>query len=211
MEIKNVLLVGCGGGGNYILGALACSFPKLIVAEGDTYEDKNLNRQPHAITGENKANAAVAQLANKYPGVMSHPHMIKGDETFGDLDLIVSCVDNNEARAAVKELADIHDAPLVVCQNDVRDAEAYLYLPNTSGMSIDPYERYNLSDLQEPEQTCEEVIEDPVEQTAFANLVSAGNGMLIIQSLVHEKDQKNYLSEVRSIPHPQCKKIRHFL
>jgi molybdopterin/thiamine biosynthesis adenylyltransferase len=211
IELNKVLQIGSGGCGNYTMPYLVCSVPELIIADGDTYEDKNLTRQPHAITGMNKAEAAVNLFKDRYPTVAAHPHMVTGDEEFTGLSLIISCVDSNHGRVAAKALADAHKVPLIICQNDVRDAEAYLYLPELSGTLLDPYKRHGLATLQEAQAPCDGVIVEQVEQTAYSNMVSAGAGCLILQSLIHEEEPDNYVAEVRCIPLPQTKKFRHLV
>ena len=84
-SIKNIVVIGCGGTGSWLIPKLVktmndlkrkdllCPEPKLILVDGDTVEPKNLIRQNFIETdiGSNKAEA----MALRYG-----PHLTKGIE-----------------------------------------------------------------------------------------------------------------------------------
>ena len=129
--VEDILIVGCGGTGAYVVSHLARLISvvnkirnrgpsynasrtvKLFLADGDIVEDKNLIRQ-HFIAqdiGRNKAEV----LGERYSGAFGIQIGVipKDIENQSDLDLlalngncstvIVGCVDNNASRKVIRE------------------------------------------------------------------------------------------------------------
>ena len=141
MKTNNILLVGAGGTGSMILPAIHTH--NVTIADGDTYEEANKTRQPHAVSGENKAEL-MCKVFNKFKTVSAHPHMLNGTETFKKLDIIISAVDNNEGRAAAYAISNKLGIPLIIAQNQEWNPSAWLYLPMLKGTSKDPFLTYSL-------------------------------------------------------------------
>lgn len=109
-----ILLIGCGGTGGYVVGPLARTIGltkkniKLIIADGDTVEEKNLLRQNFIFSdvGRNKAEVLAERYSSAF-GVeifavskdITEPAQI---ETHLGLDgLVIGCVDNNASRIVI--------------------------------------------------------------------------------------------------------------
>ena len=201
-EIKNIALIGAGGGGSMILGALAPAYNVTIV-DGDKYEDKNLGRQIHCRGNDYKVDVLAEVYGGGNKNITAIPAMLQGDEALA-VDLIISCVDSNEGRRAAVEMARDVDVPLIICQNETWDPQAWLWLPEHQfNPEINPVEKYNLLSLEEEEQHCntpERVEEEP--QLPAANFVSAAFGVSILQSLVSCNKSKNLIMELKSTPWP---------
>merc|ERR1712025_1547333 len=117
-----VALVGVGGVGSVAAEMLTrCGIGKLILFDYDKVELANMNRlffQPHQA-GLSKVEAAAATLNNINPDVEFETHnynittvenfnhfmsrISQGSLTSGTVDLVLSCVDNFEARMAVNK------------------------------------------------------------------------------------------------------------
>lgn len=125
-KVENVLVIGCGGTGAYVISHLTrlisvlnstrddVSKIQLYVADGDFVEEKNLARQHFISADLNKNKASV--LAERYSNAFGLEIGVlpKDVENLKDLsflyetrrnkyfaDLIVGCVDNNASRALV--------------------------------------------------------------------------------------------------------------
>ena len=122
-RVNNIIIVGCGGTGAYIVAHLSrfISVLKeekaqdimLTLADGDSVEIKNLKRQ-HFVKSDVSKNKALA-LAERYSGAFGIEINIipKDIETLDDLDvfdkfgssswsnLIIGCVDNNASRKVI--------------------------------------------------------------------------------------------------------------
>ncbi|WKX88058.1 hypothetical protein Q1695_008015 [Nippostrongylus brasiliensis] len=117
---KTVAVVGVGGVGSVVAEMLTrCAIGKLILFDYDKVELANMNRlfyQPHQ-SGLSKVEAARDTLLSINPDVQIETHnynittmenfthfvqrMRYGSLTDGKVDLVLSCVDNFEARMAV--------------------------------------------------------------------------------------------------------------
>ncbi|XP_028034113.1 ubiquitin-like modifier-activating enzyme 5 [Bombyx mandarina] len=117
---KTVAVVGVGGVGSVTAEMLTrCGIGKLILFDYDKVELANMNRlffQPHQA-GLSKVDAAAATLQNINPDVTIDAYnynittvdnfqkfcdtISKGSLTGGPIDLVLSCVDNFEARMAI--------------------------------------------------------------------------------------------------------------
>jgi len=117
-----VALVGVGGVGSVSAEMLTrCGVGKLILFDYDKVELANMNRlffQPHQA-GLSKVAAAALTLTNINPDVEMETHnynittvenfdhfisrLSKGSLTGGPVDLVLSCVDNFEARMAINK------------------------------------------------------------------------------------------------------------
>lgn len=117
-----VVVVGVGGVGSVTAEMLTrCGIGKLILFDYDKVEMANMNRlffQPHQA-GLSKVAAAVRTLENINPDVKFEQHnynittvdnfdhfmsrLTSGGLTDGPVDLVLSCVDNFEARMAINK------------------------------------------------------------------------------------------------------------
>merc|ERR1719383_1253516 len=117
-----VALVGVGGVGSVSAEMLTrCGIGKLILFDYDKVELANMNRlffQPHQA-GLSKVAAAALTLSNINPDVEMETHnynittvenfdhfmsrLSSGSLTSGPVDLVLSCVDNFEARMAINK------------------------------------------------------------------------------------------------------------
>lgn len=104
---KRVAVVGCGGLGGLVIEALArIGVGHLRVIDGDVFEESNLNRQllcTEATLGREKALVAAERIAAINGEVEADPVVAYLDEgnagdLLRDVDCVVDCLDNLEAR-----------------------------------------------------------------------------------------------------------------
>lgn len=109
----DVAVVGCGGTGGWVAESLcrllANSGRQLILIDGDRVEERNLTRQNFqtADLGRFKAQALAERLALKYRVAVGYnvSPLLKEEEghrgLLSDCGIVVGCVDNAMARAAI--------------------------------------------------------------------------------------------------------------
>ena len=104
---KRVAIVGCGGLGGSVIEALArIGVGFLRVIDGDVFEPSNLNRQllcTEAALGRPKAEVAAERVRAVNSGIRVEPVVaFLGEENaadlVGDVDCVLDCLDNLEAR-----------------------------------------------------------------------------------------------------------------
>ncbi len=119
----DILVLGCGGTGAYVVGHLArliavlnggdnhpCQGFRLVLADGDKVERKNLERQ-HFVERDLDTNKAEA-LAARYSAafgleIRAVPNYLEdvGSITELEADMVIGCVDNNASRKVLSEWA----------------------------------------------------------------------------------------------------------
>ena len=99
--------MGCGGLGGAVIEALArIGIGHLRVIDGDAFEESNLNRQllcTESALGRNKAEVAAERIAAVNSLVETEPIVAflseeNACDLLSDLDCVVDCLDNLEAR-----------------------------------------------------------------------------------------------------------------
>lgn len=104
---STVGIIGAGGLGGFALELLArMGVGKLVVVDGDTFSDSNLNRQLLATEkslGKPKAEFAAKRISEVNGAVEVKAFNCHGDlsnlpEIFADCDLVLDCLDNLTSR-----------------------------------------------------------------------------------------------------------------
>ena len=117
-----VAVVGLGGLGGTAVDTMArLGMGTLILIDGDTFEDSNLNRQllaTDALMGAAKSNAAARRVKAVNPAVTTRPHQMF--LTFGNAhtllagaSLVMDCLDTIPARLILEKAARSLGIPLV--------------------------------------------------------------------------------------------------
>jgi molybdopterin/thiamine biosynthesis adenylyltransferase len=121
-KIKRVLMVGAGALGNFCgLGLINSNIEELIIADGDTIEDTNLNRQIlyYNKVGEKKANILCQRLSQLNKKTEYKPLLKFFDKSnfkiriWNKPDLIIDATDNFKIRALLNEMSVKYNVPLV--------------------------------------------------------------------------------------------------
>lgn len=100
-------VIGAGGLGGFVIELLArMGVGRMVVVDGDTFADSNLNRQLLGLetnSGQPKVEAAVDRIAEVNSAVEVEAHHCVGDASnlpaiFSGCDLVVDCLDNLPSR-----------------------------------------------------------------------------------------------------------------
>lgn len=122
LKKSRVLILGLGGlGSPAALYLAAAGVGKLILADSETVELSNLNRQILHWTrdvGRLKTDSAIEKLRELNPHVEIKALSVRVDERIldgivRDVDLILDCVDNWETRFALNKAAVRYRKPLI--------------------------------------------------------------------------------------------------
>lgn len=119
---KRVLVVGCGGLGGHMIDQLArIGIGSLRVADGDVFEESNLNRQLLSavpLLGISKAKAAAAHIARVNPGipveaVEEYLTQSNADTLVEGCDVVLDALDNIPSRRLLASACDKAGIPYV--------------------------------------------------------------------------------------------------
>ena len=119
---KRVLVVGCGGLGGHMIDQLArIGIGSLRVADGDVFEESNLNRQLLStvpLLGISKAKAAAAHIARVNPGipveaVEEYLTQSNADTLVEDCDVVLDALDNIPSRRLLASACEKAGIPYV--------------------------------------------------------------------------------------------------
>ena len=119
---KRIAVVGCGGLGGAVIEALArIGVGHLRVIDGDVFEESNLNRQllcTESSLGREKALVAAERIAAINGEVKAEPmvaFLSEGNAAslLSDVDCVVDCLDNLEARFWMAHACQNAGLPLV--------------------------------------------------------------------------------------------------
>jgi len=166
-----ICIVGAGGIGSHLIPLMAQMGHRVVVMDGDTFEDKNLDRQrfEESYIGKNKADA----MALMYPGyVDSEPRWLRETHQLRHFDFVICVPDNNRARMVALRAGKQFDIPVIIAGNESTSANACIYHPDLP--KSDPLIRY--PDLAEPDVveriSCHEAAQT-APQTMLANVMAA--------------------------------------
>lgn len=135
-------VIGAGGVGSWLTPALCLLIgpDKVTVVDGDTLEEKNMNRQlfKKEHIGNNKAYA----LSSLYHCSYQPEYYSMGRFFVGEEDWLIVCADNHPARRAALNEADARSCRVIIAANETHSAEAYYYNRGWRGGDLDPREYY---------------------------------------------------------------------
>ncbi|MBN1105855.1 MAG: HesA/MoeB/ThiF family protein [Deltaproteobacteria bacterium] len=122
LAVSRVVVVGAGGlGGHVILLLARLGIGHLVVADGDVFDETNLNRQVLCTAdnlGRSKADEAMRQVRAVNPGVMFTSHPVRIDEfnvrqILAGSNVVVDALDNIPDRLLLEKGAKAMGLPLV--------------------------------------------------------------------------------------------------
>lgn len=149
----------------------------VCVIDGDTLEEKNLNRQlfsPEAI-GMNKAEALAGRYGCGHLPDWFNPGLIN----FSPADWLFVCVDNNPARIAALDSCDSRNCSAIIAANERTSAESLIYFRSWKGTPRDPrilYPEYLTDKSGDPQRAgmgCTGLAQQQTPQLVSANFIAA--------------------------------------
>lgn len=175
-----IYLIGAGGVGSWLAPVMAklLANPKhLILVDGDTLEEKNLDRQLFTSEdiGKNKAVALSERLGCQFSDKWYHHHNFQHEPE----DWLLGCVDNNPGRDMVLKACDLYDCNAIIAANEVHSSEAYVYRPEWRKTKLDPrmyYPEIEQDDSGDPARRgmgCTGVAQTENRQLVTANFMAA--------------------------------------
>lgn len=122
LKNSNVLVVGCGGLGGYIIEMLTrLGLGHITVVDGDVFDESNLNRQLYSTMdnlGMSKAEVVKERvhLVNPDTELIAIPYVLtleNIDSIMQGHSLVIDAVDNIETRLLLESKCSEHDLPLI--------------------------------------------------------------------------------------------------
>jgi hypothetical protein len=131
-------IIGCGGVGSAIVPSfcLLKTPADITLIDGDTIEERNLNRQMFDAgqVGKNKAEV----LAGKYGCRFVPDWFSRGRLRHERKDWLICLVDNHRARLETLEVCDEVGCQAIFAANETHSSEAYYYRRAWQGTPRDP-------------------------------------------------------------------------
>lgn len=119
---SSVAVVGCGGLGGVIIEILSrVGIGRLILIDGDSFSENNLNRQllsSEKVIGRLKVEIAAERIAllNSAIRIVNYPVMLEDKnirEILAEADMAVDALDNNPSRKMLYETCSEMDIPVI--------------------------------------------------------------------------------------------------
>lgn len=214
-SVSNIVVIGCGGVASWLLPPLmkllaGCDHkPLLVLVDGDTIEERNLERQwfSEEDIGKNKAAALTSKLPNDYPIDPAIEQYYSDGMTLplnGNI-LFIGCADNHAARRAILSAVDRGQGWAVIAGNEYTEAEAYYYEPRLKDTPADPRKFYpsiltdNTGDPTRP-AGCTGVAARIAPQLVLANFSAANHALwLIHHHFVERPATEDYIKELMPV------------
>jgi molybdopterin/thiamine biosynthesis adenylyltransferase len=193
-NIKQVVIVGAGGTGGFLIGPLVRYLGSkgyagtVLIADGDKYDDGNLDRQNFVAkyVGTNKADyqgaAAKAACPVMEDKVFTHPHFLS-ESDFKSLvkegTVVINCTDNMAARKFAEDrVLALKNAAHICCGNERTHGQVQVSL-RLNGEQLTPsiYDRFpefNSSSDDRTAMSCEDMAKlESGGQIITANMMAA--------------------------------------
>lgn len=193
--MMRVVVIGVGGIGTALVPPLArflCYRSRdikalkdytLVLVDGDTFEEKNRDRQAFGNLG-NKAERVAELLTNEFPGlrIKFEPIFVTPlnvDTLIYEDDIVLVCVDNHKTRKMISDYCrELADVALISGGNELTDGNVQVYIRQDGGDVTPPLdsarhpEIANPNDKRPDEMSCEELAHS-APQLIFTNLTAA--------------------------------------
>lgn len=189
-----IAIIGCGGIACQLVPVLSLDY-NLVLIDGDKFEPKNSTRQfPALKTTTNKALALLSMQHDRttksiaaIPTYMEGPSIVNDPEWRG-VDMIIGCVDNNESRKLICDLADQEFIPAILCGNEVEMGEAHLHWP---AGQYDPFDHHDFGPMTKAPFSCtSDENAESAPQTSGANYLAAAGAVHILMSWCKAENEK---------------------
>lgn len=145
-QINHIYLIGAGGIGGQLLSTLLLTLaqakdpPSVTIIDGDTVEERNLDRQLFETKhiGVNKAVALADCNKENYSGLITVPDYFYDGFEVKERAVFFCCVDNHPARRAILNTIDRTQGFGIFGGNEYTDEEAFVYHYEWQGGPLDP-------------------------------------------------------------------------
>lgn len=180
--------------------------PVLILVDGDTIEERNLERQwfSESDIGQNKAVALAEKNLRTYEGsqYIVDTYFTDGAQLpAGGMSLFLGCADNHAARRAILSTVDREGGWAIIAGNEYTEAEAYFYEPRMKDTEMDPRIYYpailtdNTGDPTRP-AGCTGLAAIAAPQLVLANYSAANHALwMLYHHFIERPQNKDYMRE----------------
>lgn len=215
-QVSNIVIIGCGGVASWAIAPLIKLLqqsehkPKIVLVDGDTIEERNLERQwfSDSLVGENKAVALEDRILGGYDGDIEMVDSYYSEGTMLPVDgmcLFLGCADNHSARRSVLNAVDVGRGWAIIAGNEYTEAEAYYYEMCMKDTALDPRVYYpailtdHTGDPTAP-RGCTGLAAEAAPQLVLANF-SAANHLLwmVYHHFVERPYNAEYMKEYMPI------------
>lgn len=135
-------IIGCGGVGSFLAASITklISPENVVLIDGDTLEEKNMDRQlfRREHIGTKKATALGRLYGCPYIADWYSTSLGSHEPN----DWLLGVVDNHPARLSILTACDMAGCSAIFGANEVHSAEAYVYLPEWRDSELDPRRYY---------------------------------------------------------------------
>ncbi len=199
MKSIKLIVVGCGGTGSLTMGYLARMLRRtptsVLLIDGDTVEDKNLDRQGFSSCDVGESKAAI--LADEVQSVgMGHvtymPEYLidKSQLTLmrekDDLTILIGCVDNHRARQVMHQYFYSVDDCIYIDSANEYDAGEVCVAVRANGKDIAPPRGYYFPDvLTDKSPRADELGCDTVNISAPQHMITNSLMAMVIAKIVN--------------------------
>ena len=185
-----ILIIGLGGIGSILSNTISRFLntknyeTKILLIDGDTYENKNVERQEFNGFG-NKADVKTRELRSKFNKIIFENHPIYLDENYcnqllTENSIVFLCVDNHKTRKVVSDFCkNLNNIILISGGNELTDGNVQIYI-RKGGKDVTPSltdyhpEIETPTDKSPDEMSCEELSQS-APQLYFTNFMVAGH------------------------------------
>lgn len=191
----SVKVVGCGGVGLKVLDTL-CQYlnfgdfpsPQVTLIDGDTFEERNRERQSFSVIGP-KATITADDYRQRYPRIMfwDHPVYLADHNVITFIrehDFVFSCVDNHKTRKLISDRAEELDNITVISGgNEYEDGNVQVHVRRQGRNLTLPVANKYHPEIEEPQdknpaddvpkQGCDELVVTQPQLVITNNLVAA--------------------------------------
>lgn len=193
-----LIVIGAGGTGTYFLKEVSrylsnyghnCPIKEFSIYDGDTVEEKNLDRQCFIKEdiGANKAcimgevlNDAFDLNWKTYPIYVSDVSQIKINPKY--VPIVVGCVDNHACRMIIEKLFNTQDNIIYLDSANEYSSGEVIFAAKIHGKEVAPVRSHYFPEIKLPEKSRQEMTCTELNQAAPQHIktnMAAGNILLV--------------------------------
>lgn len=212
-NVKQVLIIGAGGTGSFLIPAITRYLfsqkykGNIIIADGDSYSESNIERQlfNSSFINKNKADYQRSVTVSHIPAltdqVTAITEYLSKDDIYSIINegtIIINCVDNRAARKHVEDRCNqLNDVVHICCGNEEVTGQVQIHIrSNGQDLTDSIYEdapTFNDGDDDRAEMSCEEISElEGGGQIISANMLAASLALNSFIQCVAEEFGENY-------------------
>jgi len=180
VDNHDITIIGCGGIGSWLGRLLSKQVlgSSLTLMDGDTVEDRNLDRQLFSMAdiGKMKCDCLKDKLDKRVHVECIPEYFIGSNLDDNPLSFMFVAADNHPARLQALRYADRNQSKVIIAANEYTDAEAYFYDYQWKDTPRDPriyYPEISSDHTGDPAMPCTGAEQEAAPQLAISNSLAA--------------------------------------